>query len=168
MFIRDSKRFNIYAPATIGGVYYPNFTDPALREELGITEIPDPTPPEEYLTNPDFYFVTEQDEAPYTVWTRKSDEQINQMLVSRYDAALTAHLDSTAQSRRWADRITCAVRAGYPNPWQAEGAAFGQWMDQCNALGYTILAEVQAGTRPLPSLEDFIAEMPPMVWPEGA
>lgn len=82
-----------------------------------------------------------------------------------YDAALTAHLDYAAQSKRYADRISCSVRAGYPGPFQAEGIAFATWMDTCNQIGYAILADYQAGNIPQPSVEDVIAALPPMVWP---
>lgn len=80
--------------------------------------------------------------------------------------AMTALFDSTAQARRYDNRITCALRAGYVGPFQAEGQAFATWMDTCNALGYTMLAEVQAGTRPMPaSVVDALALLPEMVWP---
>lgn len=81
--------------------------------------------------------------------------------------AMTALFDATAQARRYDNRITCALRAGYAGPFQAEGQAFATWMDTCNALGYTMLAEVQAGTRPMPAtVEDALALLPPMEWPE--
>lgn len=83
-----------------------------------------------------------------------------------FDAALTAHLDATAQSRRYDNRITCMVRAGFPGPYQAEGAAFATWCDTCNSIAYTLMAEVQAGTRPLPeTTQALIDELPLMVWP---
>lgn len=85
--------------------------------------------------------------------------------LSDYDAALTAHLDSVAQSRRWQDRISLMSRAGFPGPWQADAIAFGQWADGCNVIGYQILADYQAGNIPQPSVEDVIAALPPMVWP---
>jgi hypothetical protein len=47
-----------------------------IRAELGVIEIPDPQPPQDALDNPDHYYRTEQNEAPYVVWTKKSDEQI--------------------------------------------------------------------------------------------
>ena len=85
-------------------------------------------------------------EATYVPPTPPSiDEQI-----AVFDAALVAHLDATARERRYDNRITCALRAGYPGPFQAEGIAFASWMDQCNALAYQLLAEVVAGTRPMP------------------
>lgn len=87
--------------------------------------------------------------------------------VADFDAALTRHLDATAQARRWENRITLSVRAGYPNPWQAEAIAFGTWMDACNLAAYTLLAEVQAGTRQLPETTQVLIEaLPLMVWPE--
>ena len=65
------------------------------------------------------------------------------------------------------NRITCTLRAGYPGPFQAEGQAFALWMDACNLAAYTLLAEVQAGTRPLPKATQVLIEaLPPMVWPE--
>jgi hypothetical protein len=84
-----------------------------------------------------------------------------------FERALTEHLDSVAQARRYDSRVTCALRAGYPGPFQAEGQAFALWMDQCNAYGYQRLAAVQAGQQlPPESVAAFLAELPPMVWPE--
>lgn len=82
-----------------------------------------------------------------------------------YDAALTAHLDSVAQSKRYANRISCSVRAGYPGPFQQEGVAFATWMDTCNQIGYQILADYQAGNIPQPTVQEVIDSLPPMVWP---
>ncbi len=86
--------------------------------------------------------------------------------IAVFDAALVAHLDETARERRYDNRVTCALRAGYPGPFQAEGIAFASWMDQCNALAYNLLAEVVAGTRQMPdSPQALIDLMPAMVWP---
>lgn len=90
-----------------------------------------------------------------------------QALIAQYNAALDKHLDTTAQSKRYTDRFTCAIRAGFQGPYQAEGLAFGQWMDTCNQLAYQMLAEIEAGTRPMfASTDEFIAALPPMVWPQ--
>lgn len=86
--------------------------------------------------------------------------------IAVFDAALVAHLDATARQRRYDNRLTCALRAGYPGPFQAEGIAFAGWMDQCNALAYQLLAEVGAGTRPMPSSPQALIDlMPVMIWP---
>lgn len=81
MFIKDGKRFNILASATIGDVTYPNFLDPALRSSLGITEVADPAPPDDY--DPDLYYRTEQDDVPYVIFTKKSDDQVAAILAAR-------------------------------------------------------------------------------------
>ena len=89
--------------------------------------------------------------------------------IAVFDAALVSHLDATAGERRYDNRIICALRAGYPGPFQAEGIAFAGWMDQCNALAYSLLAEVAAGTRPMPENPQALIDlMPPMVWPPAA
>lgn len=82
-----------------------------------------------------------------------------------FDAALTAHLDSTAQARRYDNRITCALRAGYVGPFQAEGQAFATWMDACNWQAYQVLAGVQSGDLSMPTVAEFIGDLPEMVWP---
>lgn len=82
-----------------------------------------------------------------------------------YDAALTAHLDSVARQKRYADRISCSVRAGYPGPFQAEGIAFATWMDTQNAKGYQMLSDFQNGLIQQPTIEEFISQLDPMEWP---
>jgi len=87
-------------------------------------------------------------------------------IVAAFDTALTDHLDSTAKQKRYDNRITCMVRAGFAGPFQAEGQAFATWCDNCNIMAYQMLAAVQAGTAPMPeSPQVFIATLPAMVWP---
>lgn len=77
MFIKDGKRFNPNAPIVIDGVSYGDaqlLKFPEVMASYGVAEIPDPIPPEDF--SDDLYYRTEQDDAPYVVWTRKSDEQI--------------------------------------------------------------------------------------------
>ena len=82
-----------------------------------------------------------------------------------FEQALDNHLDRVATQKRYADRVTCALRAGYPGPFQAEGKAFATWMDTCNAQAYALLAEVVAGQRELPDdPQTFLDMLPPMEW----
>lgn len=85
-------------------------------------------------------------------------------IAKRYDKALLAHFDSVAQSRRYDNRLTCALRAGYAGPFQQEGIAFGTWMDNCNESAYQLMADVLSGTKPLPTIEEFISGMPTINW----
>lgn len=88
-------------------------------------------------------------------------------LVAHYEAALDAHLDAVAQSYRYADRTRLALRAAYPNQHQALATAFGTWMDTCNDIAKQRYHAVKAGTSSLPTLEDFIAMLPPFVAPQS-
>ena len=82
-----------------------------------------------------------------------------------YIRGMDALFDSTAQSRHYDNRVTCALRAGYAGPFQAEGKAFAEWMDACYAAGYQILAAVEAGQRQPPaSIAALVAELPKLVW----
>lgn len=86
-------------------------------------------------------------------------------IVADYERALDQHLDAAAQSRRYNDRFTFALRAGYPGPYHAEAVVFAAWMDDCNAQAYQLLQDVQAGTATLPTVEAFIAALPVLVLP---
>lgn len=84
MFIdNDGKRIN---PAAViehdGAVYNGNvLMFPEVVAAIGITEIAEPLPPEGY--DPELYFRTEQDEAPYVVYTPKSEGQVAEIMMTR-------------------------------------------------------------------------------------
>lgn len=86
--------------------------------------------------------------------------------IAEYDAVLTNYLDSVAQQKKYDNRITCALRAGYAGPFQVEGTTFASWMDQCNYQAYQLLDQVIAGIIPEPTIEEFIASLPAFTWPE--
>ena len=73
---------------------------------------------------------------------------------------------TASQTKKYDNRITCALRAGYSGPFQAEGQAFALWMDSCNALAYQWLSEIKSGTKPMfNSTSEFIENLPKIVWP---
>lgn len=73
----NGTRVNIHAPYEYNDVRYPNLTNPQDREVIGISELPEPLAPEDYSEK--FYYRTEQDTFPYVVYTKKSEEQIQQI-----------------------------------------------------------------------------------------
>lgn len=80
---------------------------------------------------------------------------------------LEAYYDEVAARKSYGappvpPRVMCALRAGYPGPFQAEGIAFGAWMDECNAYAYQVQADVKAGLRGIPTGPELIAELPPV------
>lgn len=85
-------------------------------------------------------------------------------VVADYIDAMTAKFDAVAQAKHYDNRITCTLRAGYTGPFQSEGQQFGAWMDACNMAGYQLLAQVQAGTVPQPTLAAFMAMLPTPPW----
>lgn len=95
--------------------------------------------------------------------TEEEADQLNSQkssIVSVYEAELDKFLDSVARSHRYNDRFTFAIRAAYPGPWQAEGLAFAQWMDTCNAQAYQMLLDVQEGRLQQPTVEEFLNSLP--------
>jgi len=54
-----------------------------IRAELGVIEIADPAPPQGAIDNPEHYYRTEQNDAPYVVWTLKSQEQIDAIIAEK-------------------------------------------------------------------------------------
>jgi hypothetical protein len=93
MFIdKNQRRVNIHAPylAENGTVYV--LTEPSSRQEAGVTEIADPVPPEDYSEAT--YYRNEIDDAPYVIYTKKSDEQLE----TARKGALQAQIDSLEQS----------------------------------------------------------------------
>ncbi len=83
-----------------------------------------------------------------------------------YEKALEDHMNKKANERGYTTIHTASLRAALVNsPYHAEGLVYGAWMDACNAKGYEVLAQVQAGTIPLPAVEDFILMLPVLVLP---
>ena len=89
----------------------------------------------------------------------------NDEIIKELTTALEQHYDATAQQKRYDNRYTCALRAGYSGPFQAEGQAFAVWMDTCNAHGYQIIADVLDGKRTIPTATELVAELPVITWP---
>lgn len=83
-----------------------------------------------------------------------------------FQAAIQSHVDTTAKSMKYGDGNSLA---GYVNStiakWSAEATAFVAWRDQIWLYAYAELDKALSGQRPVPSVEDFIAELPVMNWP---
>ncbi|PZQ77938.1 MAG: hypothetical protein DI563_01915 [Variovorax paradoxus] len=93
-------------------------------------------------------------------WTAPAptEEEIRTSLL----AAVDARLNTAAQARGYDSIVTAALRAALPSsPFHAEGVAYGTWMDQTYAHCYAVLAQVQAGERPIPTEAELMAELPP-------
>jgi len=92
-------------------------------------------------------------------------EQIQQQLTN----AVQAHLDNKAQERGYDGILSLATYANSTNPqFSAEGLAGAQWRDDTWAACYVILDEVLSAMRTIPTVEELIAELPVLHWPDEA
>ena len=80
-------------------------------------------------------------------------------------AAVQAHLDTTVQTRNYNGILSCCSYAtSTDTTFAAEGTAALAWRDAVWRYCYDVLAEYEAGTRPLPTAEALIAELPVLNW----
>lgn len=85
-----------------------------------------------------------------------------------YQATIQRHMDEAARAAGYDDikaAVTYADEPAVPR-FQAEGQAFRTWRSLCWAYGYEQLAAVEAGTRPQPTVAQFLAELPPLDLPQ--
>lgn len=100
-------------------------------------------------------------EIPYTVVPRPADQ-----IVANLTAVVQKHLDDTARTRNYDGILSLCSYAASANPqFGPEGLAGVAWRDAVWAACYSILADVQAGQRTVPTADQLLAELPTMVWP---
>jgi len=108
------------------------------------------------------------------VWTQKwvvrnaTTEELllaTQQMVEQYTQAIQKHLDNTARTRNYENIISaCSYASGSHPKYSVEGRDCLQWREAVWDKGYEILNDVQAGRRLLPTIQEVINELPPMVW----
>lgn len=109
-------------------------------------------------------------EQAWTVTALSSAEQA--LKIEQFRAGIVARvqdrLDNFAKTRNYDSILSAATYATSTVPkFAAEGQYAVVARDQAWAVLYQILADVQAGTRPVPtSYEDIEGELPELVWPE--
>lgn len=76
------------------------------------------------------------------------------------NSAIQSLLDMKAQEFRYDNMVSARSYAGYENPFQAEAQSLAVWASSCWVKAGEIEAEVIAGTRAMPTVEEVLAEMP--------
>lgn len=90
-----------------------------------------------------------------------TDEELQQY----FEDAIEAYMDSVVQTRNYKNIHTAASYVNSTNEkFAKEGAACNKWRDDVWDKCYAILAEVKAGVRAVPTLEEVIAELPVLEW----
>ena len=110
---------------------------------------------------PTAILITDEEAAILTAPPPPTPEQ----LLKAIEAAIEKHMDEVAQAKRYDNRDSCRLYAGYPNPFQAEAIAFGQWVAQCWVDSNQAQADIANGLRTIPTPEEAVAELPTMGWP---
>ena len=90
------------------------------------------------------------------------EEEIQKMLTD----SVQAYMDSKVQERNYDNVHTCVGTYLYSpiEKFRLEAEKVRDWVSYVWEKCYAILAEVKAGTRPIPTLEEVIAELPKLVW----
>lgn len=95
----------------------------------------------------------------------ESEPTIEEMLKAIVDA-IQAHLDEFARTRNYDNILSAASYAVSTVPkFQAEGQYAVAARDLTWAKSYEILVEVENGQRGIPTVEEVMAELPVLAWP---
>ena len=84
-----------------------------------------------------------------------------------YDIAIERHLDAEAEAAGYYDPLNripnidraCSY-AAFPNPYMEESQTFVSWRAKVWAHVFQVKLDVDNGTRPQPTIEELIAELP--------
>lgn len=74
--------------------------------------------------------------------------------------AIQSMLDEKARSFRYDSIMSARSYSGYVNPFQAEAIKLASWSSSCWSTAGNIEAQVNAGTIPMPTVEQALAMMP--------
>ena len=83
-----------------------------------------------------------------------------EQLAKDVEVAIQKLLDEEAQKSEYDNIHSAALRAAYPGPFHEEGVRYATWMDACWDKRNKILSDVKVGQRPIPTIEEVMAEMP--------
>lgn len=100
-----------------------------------------------------------------TLITPQADSPGQQL--ARLTTAVQGHLDAAAQAAGYDSIYTAVSYADEPAvpKYQAEGQAFRAWRSLVWDAANAIRTAVEAGTRPIPTAEQLIAELPALTLP---
>lgn len=109
--------------------------------------------------------VTQRPSAAY-VWQDGAWLPSQEGIVAALTTAVQKHLDDTAKTRNYDSILSlCSYAASAHPKFGPEGQAGVAWRDSVWATCYAIMADVQAGTRAVPTEADLLAALPAMAWP---
>jgi hypothetical protein len=100
--------------------------------------------------------------APPPAQPEPTPEQIQAELTN----AVQRHLDDTARTRGYDGILSaCSYATDTNPPFALEAQACVDWRSAVWLTSYALMAEVQSGQRPIPTVEELIALLPQITWP---
>jgi hypothetical protein len=83
----------------------------------------------------------------------------------RLTTAVQSHLDATARARGYDSALSCVTYLDSTVPaYKAEATAMKLWRDAVWVRCITLMGEVKAGQRPIPTESQLIALLPVIAW----
>ena len=163
----EITRINIALPfstpqASIGSVTFPGEHD--LYPITGSEPAYDPAT--QRLSGPTYQFTGDAVERVYTV-TDIPAEELKAAFVESVVTATQSRLDTFARTRNYDGILSACTYASSSVPkFASEGQYCVNARDNTWATLYTIMGEVEAGTRPMPSsVDEVMSLLPELVWP---
>jgi len=103
----------------------------------------------------------------FGIWDKTEQEILDeenrleiQIQQKAFNGAIQNHLDTKAQSLRYDNINAIGKYVGYINDFQSEAEALGAWASSCWVVAGQIEVDVQSGTRPMPTVDEVLAELP--------
>jgi hypothetical protein len=98
--------------------------------------------------------------------TQEEKDAYRAKTVREYELEVQRHMDEKVAERQYDSMISAATYATSTNPkYGPEGQACVVWRDAVWDKCYEVLAEVDAGTRQPPTVDELLAELPTLTWP---
>jgi hypothetical protein len=92
---------------------------------------------------------------------------LNPVTITDYENAIQNLVDTTAREKQFRDGVTLASYTASIKPkWAEEAQAFVAWRDVVWMYAYEEFEKVTNGTRPQPTVNAILDELPKIVWPE--
>ena len=89
-----------------------------------------------------------------------------EQIVEQYDSAVQQRLDDFAKTRNYTNIMSAATYAtSTVEKFRVEGQYAVEARDATWAKYYEVLAAVESGSRPMPTLDELLAELPVLTWP---
>ena len=89
-----------------------------------------------------------------------------EQIIAQYTAGVQQHLDTFARTRNYDGILSAATYATSQVPkFKVEGQYAVEARDATWAKCYEVLAAVESRSRPMPTLDELLAELPVLTWP---